>query len=169
MIRILIIAVLLIFHIQIETVRSFKSTPILFQRKIQLYALPKISTVTRTAKRNVKVTYSLLSDSVASVPIRPIDQYNPWNLSLDVWNLIIIFVLSHASNSSLTDYNTIYFLSSHCQLLFVLALLALESSSEVFVRLPQQMIYGSTPQFISARKPEQVIILYFSSHFISPL
>ena len=42
------------------------------------------------------------------------------------------------------------------QLFFVLALLAVESSSEIFVRLPQQLIYGSTPQFISTRKADQV-------------
>lgn len=42
------------------------------------------------------------------------------------------------------------------QLLFVLALLGVESTSEIFVRLPQQLIYGSTPQFVSARKANQV-------------
>lgn len=148
MIRNLIIAVLLIFSIQIETVQSFKSTPITFKRKSQLYALPKIPTVTRTTKRNVKVTYSVLSDSLTSVTIRSerlTQPLKPISRSLEIWNLIF-YVLIHMS---------IY---SHWQLLFVLALLALESSSEVFVRLPQQMIYGSTPQFVSARKPEQVII-----------
>ena len=62
--------------------------------------------------------------------------------------------VSMMSNSQ-SQFTKVVFYLLCVQLFFVLALLAVESSSEIFVRLPQQLVYGSTPQFISTRKADQ--------------
>jgi hypothetical protein len=48
------------------------------------------------------------------------------------------------------------------KLLFLLGVVGLETSSEIFVRLPQQLVYGSAPIYAPERKPDQdsVVIIF---------
>jgi hypothetical protein len=41
------------------------------------------------------------------------------------------------------------------KLLFVSCLFAIEGGSEIFVRLPQSLVYGSEPTYVSSRRPEE--------------
>lgn len=47
------------------------------------------------------------------------------------------------------------------KLLFLLSLISVETSTELFVRMPQEIIYGSTPMPITSRKGESSVVVIF--------
>lgn len=134
------LVLLLVLCSGLLTSESFKTSIFKSRDTTKIHAGPQLPTSIFPTKRNLKVSFT----QVFALWIE-----KKQSRDCSACSVSMVSKLKSLNVSFIHDMLRV-------QLFFVLALLAVESSSEIFVRLPQQLIYGSTPQFVSTRKSDQV-------------